>query len=1170
MRLSRSLGKMALASLLSVGTVSTIVTVPHAAIADVAVAANNPYLTIASDSSNYAHLEVTPDFDTNGRLTGTVHLMVRYASPYFNSDPTVYLINPSITASNISYKDAQVQAFNLRTLRVDSPIYVAGNSLTGAQQIWSSQMTIGSDKSFTEAGAYGFAPQQYASNISSFVPHDHELRIDFNQAVISADTDVTIAAQAADPFGQLQKDSKGRYAANYVRRSLNGWNNYSANFMGFDGDNTKLTAMANKLWGHREDKQLSNAGFSTNIDGQEVALNQAWPVVKHAMTESARQILNNLSDLGPGEYNDQVRAALVNYLGSHEFTSSQEIADFTNQAQNLASASANDDAAKTPVSDTLKKLLDDAFSTTYPGTKDIITDKIGDATTVGDLRSVIENLPDINNAARNTADTQAQQFSIQAQQLAQQVLDARSTAAAKDLVSQVAGLLKKAQDLQSTGGTTTAKAINEIQAAYATAQANYTTVANRINTSLSIINGAQTEVIAANSGAGTAKDINEINSIIAHLNSANNEALAAKNDAKADEVDTVYDKFKVIFDSAMANAKTNQERIRKFDEELNNQIAQVLQASADAIEEANKALAAKTSAEAEEHANAAKAKLDAVRDERMLTSETAQHFGDAETAVGKAEDYVQTLKSQETDTAARTAVDKELAESAAKVEANLQAARNAATATDAANLASDSKKIVDDMIAKAVNGTSASAESLTKAQKDLADINAAAAARTVIGLEGNVPNANVSDLASLQTAAQTALESARTAADAGNTNRDTNEDVKKAEAAYNRMTQAIAARIADALASTKASIDDAYGVISRGAAFGEYVSGLASGMKAKDSASQDAYDSIRAAIDTNVNTLKGYKTSADAAKAKYTNDKSIEDMNSLAAELGNLSNSTVGTAQTLRKLFIALLSFVAGADSDPNLGDWDSYGFGDAPITGGGTGSSTTTTTNPSTPSTGGSDSTNPGDDSAKSTEPTTSNADAPTTTGASTPSTQDSGTQEPGSQSPRTSTPITQADRNEATAIITGLAGLSDAERTSYTTNIAAADDMETLLVIVRDAIVQNATNSGVNADNLNTIRTDVNSDKTLDELRARANTYLNAYDAGEVTAPSTSQQQTQESTPSKKGFNWIAVILALLGVGGAGALGWGYVHDADFRAVVDGAIANVQRAIDQALGRR
>ncbi|MDO4911444.1 MAG: GA module-containing protein, partial [Corynebacterium sp.] len=55
-----------------------------------------------------------------------------------------------------------------------------------------------------------------------------------------------------------------------------------------------------------------------------------------------------------------------------------------------------------------------------------------------------------------------------------------------------------------------------------------------------------------------------------------------------------------------------------------------------------------------------------------------------------------------------------------------------------------------------------------------------------------------------------------------------------------------------------------------------------------------------------------------------------------------------------------------------------------------------------------------------------------------------------------------------------------------------------------------------------------------------------------------------TKSGSSSSK-IPWWVYLLTILGIGG-GVLGWGYVHDADFRAVVDGAIANFQRGVDDA----
>ncbi|MDO4909343.1 MAG: hypothetical protein Q3962_05790 [Corynebacterium sp.] len=102
---------------------------------------------------------------------------------------------------------------------------------------------------------------------------------------------------------------------------------------------------------------------------------------------------------------------------------------------------------------------------------------------------------------------------------------------------------------------------------------------------------------------------------------------------------------------------------------------------------------------------------------------------------------------------------------------------------------------------------------------------------------------------------------------------------------------------------------------------------------------------------------------------------------------------------------------------------------------------------------------------------------------------------------------------------------------------------------------------------------------DDAISALQEKYNTAKAAYDAGtesSVTAADLAQYSDKVeaardaltpaagnggSSLSSGPALWVW-ILGLLGLVG-GVLGWGYVHDADFRAVVDGAIANVQRAL-------
>ncbi|MDO4909606.1 MAG: hypothetical protein Q3962_07160 [Corynebacterium sp.] len=213
------------------------------------------------------------------------------------------------------------------------------------------------------------------------------------------------------------------------------------------------------------------------------------------------------------------------------------------------------------------------------------------------------------------------------------------------------------------------------------------------------------------------------------------------------------------------------------------------------------------------------------------------------------------------------------------------------------------------------------------------------------------------------------------------------------------------------------------------------------------------------------------------------------------------------------------------------------------------------------------------------------------------------------------------------ADKVIDALTGLTDAQKQSYKDKIAGETDPSKLLQIVKEAAVDAINNSSLTDSQKQDARDKINNGSSpediqnvvsqytdLDAAIARAKKLLDeaatvragenytkasdslkkAYDdaisalqekydsavkngkdgdvsAADLTAYSDKVEAARDAlTPAagnsgsslSSGPALIVWILGLLGLVG-GVLGWGYVHDADFRAVVDGAIANVQRAL-------
>ncbi|MDO4910038.1 MAG: hypothetical protein Q3962_09370 [Corynebacterium sp.] len=159
------------------------------------------------------------------------------------------------------------------------------------------------------------------------------------------------------------------------------------------------------------------------------------------------------------------------------------------------------------------------------------------------------------------------------------------------------------------------------------------------------------------------------------------------------------------------------------------------------------------------------------------------------------------------------------------------------------------------------------------------------------------------------------------------------------------------------------------------------------------------------------------------------------------------------------------------------------------------------------------------------------------------------------------------QNAKNRATNVINKLPYLTDDQKKGYTDRIAAATTPEQVVSILTEAL-----QASVNA---NPNLSDAEKDKYNDALNNAKNTgeidnviNENPYtDSGALKAEQNNQKPSGSSLSSGPAlWVWIVGIIATIG----GILGWGYVHDADFRAVVDTAIANAQRAINDALGIR
>ncbi|MDO4911362.1 MAG: GA module-containing protein, partial [Corynebacterium sp.] len=148
---------------------------------------------------------------------------------------------------------------------------------------------------------------------------------------------------------------------------------------------------------------------------------------------------------------------------------------------------------------------------------------------------------------------------------------------------------------------------------------------------------------------------------------------------------------------------------------------------------------------------------------------------------------------------------------------------------------------------------------------------------------------------------------------------------------------------------------------------------------------------------------------------------------------------------------------------------------------------------------------------------------------------------------------------KQKATAVIEKLPYLSDDERKDFLEQVKNADSSSSVVTILANAMKASVTNNpNLSKEDKEKYTNAFDSGMTIDEL-INQNPYT---DSGELKDAANQDPSTGETTSGSSKIPWWAYLLGFLGIGG-GVLGWGYVHDADFRAVVDEAIANVERAL-------
>ncbi|MDO4911443.1 MAG: GA module-containing protein [Corynebacterium sp.] len=156
-----------------------------------------------------------------------------------------------------------------------------------------------------------------------------------------------------------------------------------------------------------------------------------------------------------------------------------------------------------------------------------------------------------------------------------------------------------------------------------------------------------------------------------------------------------------------------------------------------------------------------------------------------------------------------------------------------------------------------------------------------------------------------------------------------------------------------------------------------------------------------------------------------------------------------------------------------------------------------------------------------------------------------------------------------DAVAAIEGMEYLRPGQKEAYIDGVNSARTTATIISIVREAARTNVDqNPTLTADEKAAAKAQIDGAATIGDLEAYAGTQ-HGYSDGEVTNNNTTTIVNHTNGSSSSKVPWWVYLLTILGIGG-GVASWGYVHDADFRAVVDGAIANFQRAVDNALGIR
>ncbi|MDO4910619.1 MAG: GA module-containing protein [Corynebacterium sp.] len=150
---------------------------------------------------------------------------------------------------------------------------------------------------------------------------------------------------------------------------------------------------------------------------------------------------------------------------------------------------------------------------------------------------------------------------------------------------------------------------------------------------------------------------------------------------------------------------------------------------------------------------------------------------------------------------------------------------------------------------------------------------------------------------------------------------------------------------------------------------------------------------------------------------------------------------------------------------------------------------------------------------------------------------------------------------RTQAKEIIDSLTYLSDAEKDAIKQQIDAASSVETIISIVREAIKANIDkNPNLSAEQKESLKTAADGAADLDSLGAFANSIW-GYSTDEDDRNIAETDPLPATTGSSK-VGILAIILGVLGLGG-GVFTWGYIHDPQFREVVDGAVQNIERAL-------